>query len=178
MKFLVFSFQFLEKECRRAFSVPLKTQNSKLKTTRGFTLLLAALVSSIVLALGVSIFEIARKQVTLSSLGRDSQFAFYAADTGAECALYWDVRRSFFVPSAPAGTIICATQQRNIDSQPSSLPYTVSFQFEPSGFCSEVTVKKDSSDPRTVIHADGYSTPCATIGTNPRTLQRSVELRY
>ncbi len=63
-------------------------------TKRGFTLLLAALVASIVLALGSSIFTIAKKQITLSSLGRDSQFAFYAADTVAECALYYDVRFS------------------------------------------------------------------------------------
>ncbi len=67
---------------------------------RGFTLLLAALVASIVLALGSSIFTIAKKQVTLSSLGRDSQFAFYAADTAAECALYYDVRLSSFATSS------------------------------------------------------------------------------
>ncbi len=69
-------------------------------TKRGFTLLLAALVASIVLALGSSIFTIAKKQITLSSLGRDSQFAFYAADTVAECALYYDVRFSSFATSS------------------------------------------------------------------------------
>src|SRR3990167_3198528 len=69
---------------------------------RGFTLLLAALVSSIVLALGVSIFTIAQKELILSSLGRDSQYAFYAADTAAECALYWDVRHQAFATSAPS----------------------------------------------------------------------------
>jgi len=63
--------------------------------SRGFTLLLAALVASIVLALGTSIYEIATKEVQLSSLGRDSQFAFYAADTAAECALYWDFRYNY-----------------------------------------------------------------------------------
>src|SRR3990167_4752401 len=63
---------------------------------RGFTLLLAALVASIVLALGASIFGVAQKELTLSSIGRDSQFAFYAADTGAECALYWDFRHQAF----------------------------------------------------------------------------------
>jgi Tfp pilus assembly protein PilX len=68
---------------------------------RGFTLMLAALVSSIVLALGTSIYEIAQKEVQLSALGRDSQFAFYAADTAAECALYWDFRYSYFATSSP-----------------------------------------------------------------------------
>src|SRR3989344_2099896 len=75
----------------------LKTHNPKSKTTeRGFTLLLAALVASISLALGTAIFGIAQKQLTLSAIGRDSQFAFYAADTIAECALYWDFRYGYF----------------------------------------------------------------------------------
>lgn len=58
--------------------------------TRGFTLLLAALIASIVLSVGAAISSIANKQVLLSMLGRDSQYAFYMADTGAECALFWD----------------------------------------------------------------------------------------
>lgn len=70
---------------------------------RGFTLLLAALVASIVLALGTAIYSIAIKQLTLSSLGRDSQFAFYAADTMAECALYNDIRLGAFATSTSGG---------------------------------------------------------------------------
>src|SRR5229473_174899 len=95
-QFLVFSFEFLEKiDTLRC--IALKTNNSKLKTNqKGFTLLLAALISSIVLSLGAAIFSIAQKELALSSVGRNSQFAFYAADTAAECALYWDVRFSAF----------------------------------------------------------------------------------
>lgn len=69
---------------------------------RGFTLLLAALVATIVLSLGAAIYTIAFKQVVLSSIGRDSQLAFYAADTMAECALYWDVRQNIFSTSSSA----------------------------------------------------------------------------
>src|SRR3954470_22795797 len=77
----------------------------KKNNQRGFTLLLAALVASIVLSLGASIFGIAKKQVTLSSLGRDSQYAFYSADQAAECALYWDLRWSYFATSTPPGLV-------------------------------------------------------------------------
>src|SRR3989344_7320988 len=76
-------------------------KNFRKNTQRGFTLLLAALVSSVVLAVGAAIFSIAQKQVTLSALGRDSQFAFYAADTIAECALYWDFRFEYFATTTP-----------------------------------------------------------------------------
>jgi len=58
---------------------------------KGFTLLFAILVSILVLAVGASIISIAIKQVILSGAGRESQYAFYAANTGVECALYWDL---------------------------------------------------------------------------------------
>jgi hypothetical protein len=57
---------------------------------KGFTLLIAILASSLFLVIGATIFKIAFTQLTLSSIGKDSQTAFYAADTGAECALYWE----------------------------------------------------------------------------------------
>ena len=70
-------------------------QNKKirisLKDPKGFTLLFAILVSILVLAVGSSMITIALKQVILSGTGRESQYAFYAANTGAECAIYWDL---------------------------------------------------------------------------------------
>lgn len=57
---------------------------------RGFALLFAVLTSSVLLSIGASIFNLTLKELVLSSSGRESQFAFYAADTGVECALYWD----------------------------------------------------------------------------------------
>src|SRR3989344_4229619 len=62
------------------------------KMRRGFTLLFAMIISSIVLSIGLGIFNIALKELVLSSAARESQFAFFAADTGTECALYWDIR--------------------------------------------------------------------------------------
>lgn len=165
--------------------------------TRGFTLLLAALVASIVLALGSSVFLIARKQVTLSSLGRDSQFAFYAADTGAECALYWDIRYNLFATSTPwlAAAPTCAEQTLNeivtSGDRSSGPPYTMEFDldlfvdgdgiantFDDAGYCVRVSVTKNTTAPYTLIRADGYSTPCADTLTSVRALQRSVVLRY
>lgn len=177
-------------------------QNSNLRTREkknrrseeqgGFTLLLAALIASVVLALGASIFALAQKEVTLSSIGRDSQFAFYAADTAAECALYWDFRYQYFGTSTPenAQNPTCDGKPLNATGRSDVYPYTMTsgqmdlFQdVTPIGdFCAQVSVTK-SLDPstsalRTVIHADGYSVSCASIETSPRTLQRSVELHY
>ena len=160
-------------------------------TQRGFTLLMAALVASVTLALGSSIFAIARKQITLSALGRESQFAFYAADTGAECALYWDLRYAAFSTSTPAAVPSCDGDVLNPTGREEEPPYTVSFQItafedadgisntaDDDGYCAEVTVAKDTENPYTIIHSNGYSVPCSIIGISDRALQRSVELRY
>lgn len=61
------------------------------KEEKGFTLLYAILVSILVLSVGASIISITLKQTILSNSSRDSQLAFYASNTGIECALYWDI---------------------------------------------------------------------------------------
>ncbi len=58
--------------------------------TKGFTLFFAVLVGSLALAVGLAIFDITSRELTLSNVATQSQYAIYAADTGAECALYWD----------------------------------------------------------------------------------------
>ena len=69
----------------------MKSKTYNIKNKKGFTLLFAVLVSVLVLAIGTSMINIALKQIILSGSGRESQFAFYAANTGVECALYWDI---------------------------------------------------------------------------------------
>lgn len=56
----------------------------------GFTLFIALIVSSLLLAIGFSLSTIILKQLVFANSGKESQLAFYAADSGAECALYWD----------------------------------------------------------------------------------------
>ncbi|MBI3075057.1 MAG: hypothetical protein HYY92_02495 [Parcubacteria group bacterium] len=75
----------------------LYSYNSKLKS--GYALMLSIVVSSIVLSIGLSLFNIVQKELILSATGRDSQFAFYSADGGIECALYWDIKQLAFPES-------------------------------------------------------------------------------
>lgn len=56
----------------------------------GYALLFAILVTSILLSAGLGISNIIYKELLLSAIGKQSAIAFYAADTGAECALYWE----------------------------------------------------------------------------------------
>lgn len=95
------------------------------KFTGGFTLFFALLVSSLALAIGVAIYDITLRELQLSEAATQSQYAVYAADTGAECALYWDNKysagnsnggsKSAFATSStdtqiPASGVICGGQ--------------------------------------------------------------------
>jgi hypothetical protein len=56
----------------------------------GFTIFFAVLVTSLALAIGLAIYDLTVRELDLSATVNQSQYAIYAADTGAECALYWD----------------------------------------------------------------------------------------
>src|SRR3989344_9104655 len=97
------SLQNTARTTRSAVNCTPSTANS----SPGFTLLLATLIASIVVALGISIFRLSQKEITLSSIGRESQFAFYAADSSSECALYWDVQHGYFGSTTPSTQPTC-----------------------------------------------------------------------
>lgn len=56
---------------------------------RGFVLFMSLLVSSIMLTAGLFISRIIIRQISLATIQRDSQKAFFAADAGLECGRYW-----------------------------------------------------------------------------------------
>lgn len=68
---------------------------------KGFTLLFASLVVSLVLSVGIAIANITLAQLTLSTAGRESQVALYNADTALECALYYQYKVFNFDASEP-----------------------------------------------------------------------------
>ena len=75
------------------------TGNKKNIDAQGFVLLFAILISSVVLAVGMGMYNITLQELQLSKVGRESQKAFYMADTGAECAFYWDRKYPGFTDS-------------------------------------------------------------------------------
>lgn len=141
----------------------------------GFTLLLAVLVSGVLLAIGLAIFNITIKEILLSSSGRESQFAFYAADTGAECALYWDQKQRSFATSTSASISCNNVTIPSVGGEGYDTPST--FQFEVGGFCAIVSVTKSETFPRTKIESKGYNTSCGS-SENPRRIERAIRVTY
>lgn len=56
---------------------------------RGFALLLALIISTVVLSIGLTLLAVALKQLNLSATSRESEVAFQMANLGMECGRYW-----------------------------------------------------------------------------------------
>lgn len=138
---------------------------------KGFTLFLSVLVTSIVLSVGLGIFNIMTKELKLSRMGRESQVAFYAADTGIECFFYWDLKHPGLDDSAfeSANTIDCAS-----NSVPNNFSDNVSnFTIHLSdNSCAKIEVTK--SGLTTIVESRGYNTACDS--DSPFKVERAIRL--
>jgi len=149
--------------------------------SRGFTLFISIIVTGTLLLVATAIVNVALKEAFITSAARESQYAFYAADTGIECALYWDVQNSTGVSAfstTTGSTIFC-----NKDANNSGNEWTVGgsdtstidrITFLPDPYCAVVTIEK-GFDGSTRIESEGYNT-CDT--NNPRRVQRAVRVTY
>ncbi|MDD5050417.1 MAG: hypothetical protein PHV93_01585 [Candidatus Pacebacteria bacterium] len=171
---------------------------------RGVTVLVASLVASILLAIGLSIFNTTVKDLFFAATAKESQIAFYAADTAAECAQYWDYKGAIFATSSNSIQTVagsgrtCVSSNQDITSGAKWVPtahssaspayFDTQFQISfttPNNACADVTVTKtalpDGINSATTISAYGYDTSCADVNSgnpNPRTVQRGVEFSY
>lgn len=154
------------------------------KNTRGFTLLLAVLISGILVALGSAIFDLVSKEILLSSAGRESQYAFYAADTGVECALYWDYQQNAFSSTSPITQVSCAGETvpvaRTYDTtNPNQPVLTTTFSFSYNGVSTDpsadVQVVRSFYPTETTINSYGHNTG---VVTDPSRLERAIRVTY
>jgi len=134
---------------------------------RGFAILFTLLIVSITLSISLGVYNLLIGEIILSGTGRDSQLAFYAADAGVECALYWDIQQSAFSTSTP-NNITCVGQTKTVGGGLSS---TFSLALE-NGSCVSITVEK--SQTLTTVTAQGQN----TCESNPRTVQRGLRVTY
>ena len=89
------------------------------KNEKGFALLFSVLLSSLLLSIGLSIFSISLKELAISTASRQSVYAFYAADSGLQCALYWDTKAGqipTLVNDQNTGTIKCGGKSMTLTS--------------------------------------------------------------
>jgi len=76
----------------------------------GYALFTSILLTGTLIIIAYATTNFSLKQLLLTTSGAESHAAFYVADTGVECALYWDLKNgatSAFDPNAPAANITC-----------------------------------------------------------------------
>jgi hypothetical protein len=163
----------------------------------GFTIYFAVLVATLSLSVGLAIYDLLVRELTLSQVATQSQYAIFAADTGIECALYWDSKaptlngaNSVFgtsstgvwsTASAPCNgqninTLWGSTPPAGSDSTHATTTFTITTTSAGNaGPCTIVYVGKYSSPSRTIIESHGRNT-CAA--TTPLRVERVLEATY
>lgn len=132
-------------------------------------MLLAVFISSIALAMSLGIFIIIFGELGISGTAKESFVALYAADSGVECALYWDIKQQAFSTSTATG-INCAGNAVTVGGSALSV-FDLNF---PNDSCAHVRVQKTGSE--TIITSLGENVACGA--TSLRTVQRGFEARY
>ncbi|MEJ0053933.1 MAG: hypothetical protein WDN10_04405 [bacterium] len=154
--------------------------------SRAFTLLISVVFTSVVLAVGLSLAVLAYKDVVLSSSAKASAYAFYAADSALECALYADQKEGAFDYDVPAPSITCGgvgypitPVAKNSSTSTMTVPDTASGAFirlDGGTTCAAITVFKGAPPAgHTQIFATGYSS-CNM--SDPRLLERGLRSFY
>lgn len=158
----------------------MKKHFKQLNKEKGITLFIAILITGTLLLISVAIVTLAVKEAFLSSTYRDSQYAFYAADTGAECAIYWDVNNpnsvSAFATTSAITRIFClgnTIDPVRVVSAGGNGTSTFHIDYQSEPYCADVIVAKNA-DGTTKIESLGYN----NCTTNPRRVQRAVRVTY
>lgn len=158
-----------------------------MRNQKGMTMFIAVVVMSILMLISLTVMNITIKSSLFANIGRESQFAFYAADAGLECALYWD---SKFDPgkfnsvtsgspincgnaSISNGSNISGTTTATTQIGASSFS-VFGFNLNSTPYCVIVTVEKRLSDGKTYIKSRGYD----VCDQNPRRVERGIEINY
>lgn len=120
--------------------------------SRGAVLLVAILVSSVALAVGLGVYSRTYKELLLGSYWKQAQIAFAAADSGLECALYWELNPG----TGGVGTASCfGVMIPGWDPKVSVGSFSMSTS---GGGCVNVIITGGVS---TTTEARGYNTPGA-----------------
>jgi len=158
----------------------MKRQNYNFK--KGIALFYALIIISLVMAVSLTVFSLISGGLPLAEIIKNSQKAFFSADAGVECVLYWDIKHPEFDDSAfeNSNSINCLGSVVSLTSVSSDSHFSDShFDFTlnlDKGTCVDISVFKPSFGPtKTEIKSSGHS-PCAS-GSKNRT-ERTLEVIY
>lgn len=152
----------------------------------GFVLLFAVIVATIIMLIGFGIFSISYRESQISGTSEHAMRALYAADSGVECALYFQTAGYYATGTSLAG----CDKTNNITlgtllAVPDTTSFMATFTDNPES-CASVTVTLVSriivgvTTTQTQIISEGYS-HCSRgvpLVTHPSFTKRVLEVTY
>ena len=131
----------------------------KIKKNKGFVLLFAVTLAAIFLSIALGVASVALREINFSTSAKDTNDAFFAADSGIEQALYNDKTSGFYPDNG-------------------KVSFTVPNLGSASQSCASVTVDKTVS-PTVIITANGYNISNGSCNsTNPNRVERELVTTY
>lgn len=158
-----------------------------LRGERGYVLLLAGIIATIVTTLGVLVASFVKNDLALAGSAQDSDLAFYAARSVAECGQYYEFsstkNNSFAVPRTGNLALTCMGVTSTFGSVASGEAQIFTFDWTTSSgqaICSRLFVIKTSSGGVVTSRmlARGYNVPCASITTGANVAERVIQYTY
>lgn len=152
----------------------MKKFSKKIKNQKGYALLFTIMIISVITVITAGLINATTKQLILSSLAKDSQVAFYQADTAADCAFYFDLVEI----EKEEGIVVdgnhwsCGGLDLIISGNLSK--YKLATPQGGNSPCFNIEVNRDPLR-ETVVTATGYNT-CNL--SSPKVVQRKIEVTY
>lgn len=134
--------------------------SSRQSPQKGFVILFAVIITSIVLLVSIGISGVIYKETLLSSSSRDGGYAFFAADSGLECALYWDSLGIFDSP------VIFDEFTSNNRSPIITCSADIPLNVAPLNVGGELIIAQDTPEVYTFLYNSLDDTSCAKVTIN------------
>ncbi|ETB63976.1 TPA: hypothetical protein DIC38_01380 [Candidatus Nomurabacteria bacterium] len=153
----------------------------RIKKQSGYAILFAMVIVGVVSLLASGLSSTSYKQLVLSSLVKDSQIAFYKADTASECGLY-----AYFNGFTDNGdSFFCGTDKNktaynlNVSASGSSILINPSTSSDINP-CFSISILKTTNPINTLksdikITSDGYN---ICDKNNTRSVEREIEIKF
>lgn len=156
------------------------------KDNNGFVALFTVLLTSVILAMAVGIASISLKEIVLSSSASDGSKAFYAADSGIECLLYYERTDTPLVaphlndPSVRCNDVSVIGDGPISDFEANEV-YNLEVSFgENNELCADILVKRQFTSGvlyNVLIESKGSNVPCSE-DNNPKKVERTIRVTY
>jgi len=149
----------------------------------GFVILFAVTISAILLSIALGIANVAFREIRFGSTARDTNDAFFAADTGIECALLYDKENPAQNAFTGTASMSCAGSTISISGSAPEWTFVITGLGSTGGSCAKVTVFKDTTtsppDVFTTLTSKGYNIgDSACASSSPNRVEREVRLSY